>query len=84
MEKWREQARGVTERKDALKKPKHCQFLLGTFFLNKSCTINEREMFSVSRSVTPESPLGKDMPILSGFPNLLHLIDWVTAWEETK
>lgn len=41
-------------------------------------------MFSVSRSVTPESPLGKDMPILSGFPNLLHLIDWVTAWEETK
>lgn len=35
-------------------------------------------MFSLSRSATPESLLGMDMPILSGFLNLLHVVDWIT------
>lgn len=56
----------------------HSQFYLGTFSLNKNCTTNEREMFSVSRLAAPESPLEMDMPILSGFPNLLHLVEWIT------
>lgn len=41
-------------------------------------------MFSVSRPATPESPLGMDMAILSGFPNLLYLVEWIThsVWKE--
>lgn len=67
-----------------LKQPEHSQFHLGTFPLNKRGAINERKMFSVCRLATPESPFGMDIPILSGFPNLLHLVEWIThsVWKE--